>query len=712
MPFVTSIDCDRREPISFDGSETEMPIHVTSQRLMSLYRANRLLAGLIATAGALLIGFAIGRFLAVGEKPTLQSQFYVSDKNQLYVSHMNLAQAMWELGRVGETARLLDLYRPVAGQASESEDLRSFEWFYWDRCCHHELLTLKVPIRSGGVVFSPDWQRLATASNDAVRVWDVVTGQELLTLKGHSKVAFSPDGKRLASAGNEFQVKVWDASTGQELLTLKHNNTLTCVAFSPDGGRLVSVTYDSTKVWDLASGQELFTLGASQSVAFSPDGKRLAFALWGGHDTVKVLEAATGKELISLQGHTDRVNSMAYSPDGNWLASASEDQTIRVWDAVSGQETLTLRGHTGDIWSVAFSPDGKRLASRSGGVIKVWDAAADQESLSLTLKGHSGRFTSFSPDGKRLALAKHFLLPESPPRTDGTISVWDTVTGEESLTLKGNTGGEVASVAFSPDGKRIAAAIITVRMGHPPQTSPGEVKVWDATTGQELTPLKDPTGTVQSVAFSPDGKRLALGSVEGAIQVFDAVTGQELFTLKGDTGWVQSVVFSADGTRLAAACFLLRPDSSGYERTIRVLDAVTGQELLTQQGYIVAFSPDGKRLFAMSDKQTIKVWDAATGQELLTLKGDFGEVTSLVFSPDGKRLASVLSRDNTVKLFDAATGQESLSLVVRGKTSMIKGVVFSQDGQRLSADCADGTITVWDATPRPRTDPIPEDPRP
>ena len=150
---------------------------------------------------------------------------------------------------------------------------------------------------------------------------------------------------------------------------------------------------------------------------------------------------------------------MAFSPDGKRLASASRDETVKVWDAATGQETLTLKGHTGGVTSVAFSPDGKRLASASEDeTVKVWDAATGQETL--TLKGHTGCVTSvaFSPDGKRLASASD----------DGTVKVWDAATGQETLTLKGHTDA-VTSVAFSPDGQRLASA-----------SSDGTVKVWDA----------------------------------------------------------------------------------------------------------------------------------------------------------------------------------------------------------------------------------------
>jgi WD40 repeat protein/serine/threonine protein kinase len=592
----------------------------------------------------------------------------------------------------------------------------------WDVDKSRELLVLRghsTPVR--GVAFSPDGNRIVTGAGapgkpGEAKVWDAGTGKKLLALAGLSDevwgVAFSPDGKRIVTgagnrSGHPGEVKMWDAGTGKELLALtKLATCVSSVAFSPDGKRILTGDWGSAaKLWDAATGQELLALKGHTfkvwSVAFSPDGKRIVTGAGNrsGHPgEVKMWDAGTGKELLALTKLATCVSSVAFSPDGKRILTGGWGSAAKLWDAATGQELFTLKGNAGELSSVVFSPDGKRIVTAGeDGTVRVWNAEKGQKVLAL--KGHTAEILSvaFSPNGKCIFTGSR----------DRTARVWDTATGIELLTVNGHTA-EVNCVTFSPDGKRIVT-------GRQDSTA----RVLDAQTGQEVLVLKGHKAQVISVAFSSDGKRIVTGSYDRTAKVWDAATGQELLALKGlaswvpqldfyrgyrarqvleqlavkgHTSWVWGVAFSPDGKRIVTA---------SEDRTVRVWDARTGQEIHTLRGHTgivwsVAYSPGGTRIVSSSDDRTARVWDAATGKEVLVLKGHTAPVFSAVFSPDGKRIvtgAGDLYRPGETKLWDAATGQEVLT--IKGHTGRVRSVAFSPDGKRIVTGSEDGTAKVW-----------------
>jgi WD40 repeat protein len=310
-------------------------------------------------------------------------------------------------------------------------------------------------------------------------------------------------------------------------------------------------------------------------VAFSPDGGRIAAGSSGRRDNqwrliepggVKVWDAATGKELLALKGEADGVESVAFSPDGGRIAAGSSARwddkghllrpgRVKVWDAATGKELLTLTDHAGGVKSVVFSPDGQRIAAIDEGVpqsmfsnkprdpggyvhppgIKVWDASSGE--LKLTIVGHwvgspqmffssfilPVKLVVFSPDGRHIVSAAGTNQPDV--RVVGEIKVWDAATGREILSLKKHNGprGHIYGVALSPDDQRIVAAC----GGRFLEEKFGEVKVWDAFTGQEKLSLRADTVAVLGVAFSPDGQRIVGGCQDGTIKVWEAPFGQK-----------------------------------------------------------------------------------------------------------------------------------------------------------------------------------------
>ena len=433
------------------------------------------------------------------------------------------------------------------------------------------------------------------------------------------------------------------------------------------------------------------------SVAYSPDGKTLASA--GGDKTIKLWNVATGQLLRTLQGHSGGISSVSFAPDGKTLASAGHytgaggsDNAVRVWDVETGQLLRTSQGHTESIEIVAYSPDGKTLASGAyDNTAKIWDAATGKLRHTLQVHTDAVRSLCYSPDGKTLATGSSGHI----------VKIWDTATGKVLRTLQGpireewaNTANWVSSIKYSPDGKTLAC------------TNDDTIIFWELATGKLLRTLRGHDGFVERIAYSTDGETLVSGGADKTLKIWDVATGKLRRTLQGHAQGISSIAYSPDGKTLASAETGSWNSSLSGDNAVKIWDVTTGKLLRALQGHnksvgLVAYAPDGKTLACaqaghwgstVSEDKTVKIWDVATGKPLRILQGHTDGVTSIAYAPDSKTLA--LGNDKDVELWEVATGQ--MRHTFQGHTERVFSVSYAPDGKTLASGSYDKTVKLWD----------------
>jgi WD40 repeat protein len=540
------------------------------------------------------------------------------------------------------------------------------------------------------LVFTPQGDLFASGGEfGEIRLWQVENEKPLRILQGHVgwvlSVAFSPDGQYLASGSDDGMVKLWDTATGKGLYTFKeHANWVWSVAFAPcaspankDGQILAAASDNGTiRLWNLHT-QQISTIltghfGPSRSIAFSPDGNKLASA--GDDATVKVWDMQTGQCLHTLTGHRGAVWCVAFSADGQ-LASGGMDATIRLWDLHTGQPRL-LTGHTNRIRTLSFSPDGQTLASSSlDHRIKLWDMKTGD--CIKTLTGHNdwvwavafGPLIDHQAHGNR-AHTSTLISGDG----NNTLKLWNASTGQCLKTWHGHTA-HIQSIVFSPDSKLLCSGV-----------SDGTMRLWNADSGVHLKVFQASNYRVLSVAFSPDQQLLAAASK--SLTLWNLRTGERLHELQEHTNLITSVQFTATGQLV----------SGSFDGTAKLWDVQSGQCLHTFCGHThsiwaVALSSDGQILVTGSNDSTSKLWNLATKQCVATLSGHTGSIQAVAMSPDGQRIASG-GDDTCVKLWDS---HSHVCLHTLGDHPYgIKSVAFSSDGRQLLTGGCDRTVRLWD----------------
>jgi len=560
-----------------------------------------------------------------------------------------------------------------------------------------------------------------------IQLWDVATGKEVYTLTGHKEwilsVAFSQDMKLLASGGYDTMLKLWEVTTGREIYsTTDHDTTgedrIYSVAFCPinyssptsyinysnftqNNVQMLAIgRYSNMKLLLVADGEEVYfnpknvqmlssdnsywkphkdwqsqaiviPCGRVNSVAFSPDGQLLATAGEGVIRLWQITESSRNRTLCR-QSIFPKIQNLLSTFFNHFIDKLLSHKSLRSFfrGRIIVKEIRQLTGHSGNIRSVAFNEDGRILAS--GGedkTVKLWEVATGKEIRTFT--DDPDRVDRIESVGFGFGYNGEILVSSS----SNTIKLRQAETGREIHTLGGNINwNDNFPIVLSPDGQILASGGFRW------------IQLWEARTGKAIKTLRDHDYLVRSIAFSPDGLLLAIGGQDNIIKLWHIGTLKEIRILYGHSHTVHSVSFSPDGKLLV---------SISSDGTIRLWQVETGREISTfnyPSDWVksVAFSSDRQLLAIGSKGTTIKVWQVETGAEIDTFTAP-SQFNSFAFSPD-RQLLAIASEDKTVKLLHVATKKEICTFTA---SSQVHSISFSANGQLLASGEYGGNIQIW-----------------
>jgi WD40 repeat protein len=549
---------------------------------------------------------------------------------------------------------------------------------------------------------APDGTTFATASCDEMVIWDARTGRRLASYRTPTHayltyVVYSPDGRLIAVTAEDGSASILDSRTGAVRQRLTGARaTLFDVVFSPDGQLLAAASADGTaRIWTIG-GRPVTVLvhdGPVRDVEFSADGTRVVTASDDG--TAGVWNPSTGKELVSLRGHSDRVNRAIFSPDGSRVLTASNDGTVRVWDIAPPIDTLKpsdaidLAGArvptttTGSPAEPTFTPDWSLYAVALGPETRVLDARSGHTVANLQERGRTATAAFFSADGRRLLTIYE----------DGHARIWEAGSWKQGALI--DDSGPEPFGTLSPDGRRVVMASYDSAV----------VRVWDATTGKFLAELhghkRTALGGLVSVRFSADGTRLATAAEDGTARVWDTKTWRQLAVLPGAPNQVTDAQISPDGQRIITASedgnARLWSKDGALIALMPTTEKVSPAEI-GPRSVAAAFSPDSKLAATVGADGTARIWNAKSGRILATLRppgephnGRLPNVTATlpVTTADFDRTSSLLVTagfDGTLRVWDARSGDQ-VAEYQTGTTPTTAGdenyALFAPDGTHI-----------------------------
>ncbi|KAG0051841.1 WD repeat-containing protein 90, partial [Linnemannia elongata] len=475
-----------------------------------------------------------------------------------------------------------------------------------------------------------------------------------------------------------------------ELPYLKMEDEVLACAFSPDG-RLLGVALHGDgfgiAIYDTSTWQRIHLIMATQkvnSVAFSPNSQRIVSGADDG--VVRLWDCTSGKELLVIKGHIDTIRSVAYSPCGNRIASASADKTVRLWDSETGECVFVFEGHTDWVMSVRFSPDEWQLASGSDdGTIRFWDSETGEPGVVLSPSFEEIHSLAYSADGRWIASG----------HDDGNVRLWDMISSSPGPVLQGHTDF-VTGIAFSPNGQLIATS----------GSADHRVMLWDASTGDLISTFDGHSLDVNDVAFSPDGRTIASGSGDRTVRLWEVNSSRSSIAIQDQIDNALWAAYSPDGLsvlsidRLTFSFF-------DYPDVIRQGDATTGLrgsvlfEFL-DPGSIksLAVSVDGNQIATGCEDVSVRVWDISSGAAGPVLEGHSSVVRILAYSLCSRWIASS-NDDGIVRLWDLHDTEQQYVLVETGTGygKRISCLKFSPTGHQLAVCSSDGIVRIFD----PRT---------